>query len=448
MALRALPRSQVRPHPDADYYALYGIFKSSNYPHPGTETFPHTHDFVALNPADAPMLKHLRPISRKPTIASTIWKARRIKFASDAEKEAAEKAIREQVKQIEDVYPYSEKAYAMSEATPVNAHVFIKGEPKTLGPEVPRGFLTILGGQKIPAAETGSGRLELANWVADRKNPLTARVMVNRVWKWHFGQGLVSTPDDFGVRGEKPSHPELLGLSGRAVHGRRLVHEEVAPDDRTLADLSTGQRRQPARQRKRRGQRSYHWRFDRRRLEAEEIRDSLLAVSGNLDPAPGRQQPFPPEMEWKYTQHEPFLAAYDTNQRAVYLMQQRIRRQPFLDLFDGADPNAVTGSRPLTTSALQALFTMNDPFFHEQAAALARRTETRHRSDLERLRYAYQLVYGRLPAPEEIRETREYLSKARAALAGSGMKEDRKYREAWASLMRVLLSSNEFLSLD
>ena len=86
----------------------------------------------------------------------------------------------------------------------------VRGEPGTLGPEVPRGFLTILGGQKLPPDEKGSGRLELAQWITDPKNPLTARVIVNRVWAWHFGQGIVATPDDFGARGEPPTHPELL----------------------------------------------------------------------------------------------------------------------------------------------------------------------------------------------------------------------------------------------
>jgi hypothetical protein len=190
------------------------------------------------------------------------------------------------------------------------------------------------------------------------------------------------------------------------------------------------------------------WRFNPRRLDAEEIRDSLLAVSGNLDPSPGGEQPFPPEMQWRYTQHEPFMADYASNKRSVYLMQQRIRKQPFLDLFDGADPNAVTGLRPVTITALQALYTMNDPFFHQQADALAVRVGMRYGPDLARLRYAYKLVYGRAPAPDEIRETRQFLTRAKESLDGSALPEDRKYREVWASLMRVLLSSNEFFTLD
>jgi hypothetical protein len=153
-------------------------------------------------------------------------------------------------------------------------------------------------------------------------------------------------------------------------------------------------------------------------------------------------------MQWRYTQHEPFMADYASNKRSVYLMQQRIRKQPFLDLFDGADPNAVTGLRPVTITALQALYTMNDPFFHQQADALAVRVGMRYGPDLARLRYAYKLVYGRAPAPDEIRETRQFLTRAKESLDGSALPEDRKYREVWASLMRVLLSSNEFFTLD
>ncbi len=159
------------------------------------------------------------------------------------------------------------------------------------------------------------------------------------------------------------------------------------------------------------------WKFNPRRLDAEEIRDALLAISGNLDMTPGKEQPFPPEMQWKYTQHEAFLANYDTNKRSVYLMQQRIRRQPFLELFDGPDPNAVTGVRPVTTSALQALYTMNDPFFHEQADALAVRVAMRYSTDEDRVRYAYMLVYGRPPAPDEILDARQFLTQ-RARIAG------------------------------
>src|SRR6185295_16627965 len=146
----------------------------------------------------------------------------------------------------------------------------------------------------------------------------------------------------------------------------------------------------------------------------------------------------PPEMSWKYTQHQPFIAnetVFANNKRSVYLMQQRIRRQPFLDLFDGSDPNAVTGARPLTTTALQALYTMNDPFFHEQSDALAVRVGMAYSGDPEPLNYAYSLLYGRSPAPEEVRDARQFLASARGSLGGTAVPDYKKNREAWASLM-------------
>jgi len=270
---------------------------------------------------------------------------------------------------------------------------------------------------------------------------------VNRVWQWHFGQGLVATPDDFGTRGERPSHPELLDyLASRFMAGGWSIKKlhKLMLLSRTYQSATGDNPRNAAKD----PANKFLWKFNPRRLDAEEIRDAWLALSGPLDLTPAREQPFPPEMQWKYTQHEPFLANYASSKRSVYLMQQRIRKQPFLDLFDGADPNSVTGSRPVTTTALQALYTLNDPFFHEQADALALRVGMREGSDLARLRYAYRLVYGRVPAPDEIREARKYLTSARESLASTPMLEDRTYREAWASFMRVLLSSNEFLTLD
>src|SRR5207247_2764806 len=163
------------------------------------------------------------------------------------------------------------------------------------------------------------------------------------------------------------------------------------------------------------------------RLYAQERRYTFLTISRNLDPTPGGEHPSTPEMSWKYSQHQPFIGKeqdFATNRRSVYLMQQRIRRQPFLDLFDGPDPNSVTGVRPVTTTALQALYTMNDPFFHTQADALAVRIGMAYGTDLERLNYAYRLLYARAPSPDEVRECRQFLAQARASLAGAAVPED------------------------
>jgi hypothetical protein len=438
------------PVPTSDYYALYGIFKSTAYPHAGTEIYPHTYGFSALNPGDAERLKQVE--SQLSGLDNRIEdiKAGKIKFASDDEKRRAEQENQNNLRRWSNQYPYLQKAYAVSEGRPANAKIMVRGEPAQLGPEVARGFLTVLGGQKVPSDEKGSGRLELAEWITDPKNPLTARVIVNRVWQWHFGQGIVATPDDFGARGEPPTHPELLdyltsrfiesGWSIKKLH--RMILLTRAYQMSSAFDAASALKD---------SKNQYLWHFHRRRLDAEELRDSFLAVSGNLDPAPGAEQPFAPEMSWKYTQHTPFIAKeqdFATNKRSVYLMQQRIRKQPFLDLWDGADPNAVTGVRPVTTTALQALYTMNDPFFHAQADALAVRVGMAYGSDLERLNYAFKLLYGRTPSLDEVRDCRQFLTQARPSLGGTAVPEDRKNRESLAALMRVLMSANEFVTLE
>jgi hypothetical protein len=271
---------------------------------------------------------------------------------------------------------------------------------------MPRRFLKVLGGQELPKDCAGSGRLELAGWLTDPANPLTARVMVNRIWQHHFGKGLVATPSDFGTRGQPPSHPELLdylaerfiesGWSIKAMHrlillsatyqqgsivealkrssveaegttlaSNSLSHastlqrfnastvsaDSIDPDDRLLSH------------------------FPRQRLDAKEIRDALLYLGGMLDLTPGGAHPFPLEYQWEFTQHNPFSALYESNKRSVYVMQQRIKKQPFFAMFDGADPNASTAERPVTTTPLQALFMMNDPFAHAQAEQFASRLQ-------------------------------------------------------------------------
>jgi hypothetical protein len=283
--------------------------------------------------------------------------------------------------------------------------------------------------------------------VTDPKNPLTARVMVNRIWQHHFGKGIVQTPNDFGTRGKAPTHPELLdylaarfiesGWSIKATHKLMMLsraYQMSSDDDPSNAAIDANN--------------DYLWKFNRRRLSAEEVRDSMLVISGNLDSTVGGAHPFPPENEWKYTQHRPFVAQYDTNRRSVYLMQQRIKGHPFLELFDGADPNATTGERAISTTPIQALFMMNDPFAHEQADGFAVRIGLAHREDAERISFAYQLAFGRAPTKEEIRTGEDFLRECRVAVKETRMPVDRQPRVALASFARVLFSSNEFMYVD
>ena len=320
-------------------------------------------------------------------------------------------------------------AYAVADLEGRNVRLHKRGDPEQPGDEIPRRWLTVLGGDSV-ASDSGSGRRQLAEWVSGR--PLAARVMVNRIWAWHFGRGLVPTLNDFGFRGEAASHPELLdwlaarfvagGYSIRDLHrvilGTRAwqqaaaVPSAVDPENRLLAG------------------------FRRRRLTAEELRDSLLAVSGQLDLTPGEGHPFPAEKTWTFSQHAPFNAVYETSRRSAYLMVQRQRRHPFLALFDGADPNASTPLRQITTMPTQALYFINDPFFHGQAAAAAAAVAAPP-DDAARLTQLFERILQREPTANERSEAAAFLN------AWPGNRQ-----EAWEAWTRVMLAGNEFLHVE
>jgi Protein of unknown function (DUF1553) len=356
-------------------------------------------------------------------------------------------AVKARTAELDEHAPKVDKAYAVVEGLPANARIHRKGEPKNLGEEVPRGFLTILGGQVLPADHKGSGRDYLANWIADPKNPLTARVMVNRIWQYHFGKGIVPTANDFGSRGEPPTNPELLdylatqfiesGWSIKAMHRMIMLsraYQLGSADDQHNSQIDANN--------------DFFWRFNRRRLSAEEIRDSVLAVSGSLDRTMGQAHPFPAEGEWRYTQHNQFFAVYDTNRRSVYLMLQRQKKHPLMEIFDGADTNTITSPRPLSTTPLQALFLMNNQFVHQQADAFAVRIGMAYDTLPQRFNYAFLLAYGRPLKPVEVREAQDYIQKVRTELQSINTPVDQLNRAALASYLRVLLASDEFLYVD
>ncbi len=337
-------------------------------------------------------------------------------------------------------------AYALAEGTPHDEPIQLRGEPDQPGDVVPRGWIALLGGGPLPPETTGSGRLELAEWLTRPENPLTARVMVNRVWQHHFGQGLVATPNDFGLRGQPPTHPELLdylaarfvaqGWSIKALH--RLLMQSAVYQQASYQAGSPGPPTGEADLTK------WYARFPRRRLDAEEIRDAILAVCGDLEPAPGAGHPFPSPVSWGFSQHSPYQAVYDHRQRSVYLMTQRIRRHPLLALFDGADPNASTARRQPTTVPTQALFFLNDPFVHQSAEHWAGRLRQAHCHASEQLRFAYTQALGRPPSEDEAAEALAFL----AGYAAEVPAENDPETTALAALLRMLLASNEFLHVD
>ncbi|MBT5017497.1 MAG: DUF1553 domain-containing protein [Planctomicrobium sp.] len=290
----------------------------------------------------------------------------------------------------------------------------------------------MFGGETI-SAESASGREELAQWVV--QHPLFARVMVNRIWQGHFGQGLSTSPNDFGSRGNLPVQLELLNwlaaqfqahdYSAKSLH--RLILNSAAYQRSSGQEIALIEQDVENR---------FLSRFERRRLTAEEIRDSLLFVADNLDLSIGTAHPFPPESAWNYTQHTPFNAVYNSKRRSAFLMVQRQRRHPYLALFDGADPNSSTATRQETTVPTQALYFFNDSFFHSQAAAFAAQLINLPNDD-ERINSMFQKLFQRPPTLMEQETAIGFLDQYPG-----------EANEKWSALARVLMASNEFLYLD
>jgi hypothetical protein len=447
-----------------DYYGLYGIFSSTRYAFPGGEETKRPRDMVALVPqAEAARRTHerdqelaqldqrLKPLQERQMSLKAEIDAKSqpeeaiVVLRGDLAKVEGElgplKAEREKVARRE----LFETCYGVVEGTVADTRIQKRGEPTRLGPEVPRHFLNILGGDRLtPSA--GSGRRELAEWLVRASNPLTPRVIVNRLWHYHFGKGLVETTNDFGLRGRRPSHPELLEyLAGKFVAegwSLKRLHREMVLSrayQMSSADEPHGLEIDPANQ--------YLWRFDRQRLDAESIRDSILLVSGELETG-GGPHPFPPVDSWNFTQHQPFSAVYDHRQRSIYLMVQRSQRHPFLALFDGADPSASTSERSSTTTPSQALFLMNDPFIHRQSDAVAGKLLGAGADDRARVEWLYQWAYSRPPREEELGAARDFVDAYVNQLRATNVPAEGQLRTAWAALARVVLSSSEFLYLD
>ena len=471
-----------------DYYALYGVFQSTRYPFPGSENKKRQRDLVPLVSATeyaavmAPFQEEMAAIDADLEALQIERQAARDKAEgrtpavepkrTQLELLEAFRGIRAQRDALQDRLPEVPMAYAVAEGKPASARIQKRGEPFNLGEEVPRGFLSALGGGPFAEGEAGSGRRPLAEAVASAKNPLTARVMVNRIWQHHFGKGLVQTPNDFGAMGRRPTHPELLDwLASRFIEDgwsvkkfqRRLIasatwQQGVQP---ALAG-EAGERRQEANVTTDDGTGAGRagraglvdpandllWSFPRLRLDAESIRDALLSASGRLVQGSGGPHPFPPMKTWNWTQHSPFTAVYPSRHRSVYVMQQRIRRHPFFAVFDGADTNSSTGARMITTTPLQALFVMNDPFAHEQAEALAQRVAAAFPGNMvARISLAHKLLYGREATAAETSEAVLYLAGFRARLPAEQTPTERE-ASAWTSYARALMGANEFIFLD
>jgi hypothetical protein len=312
----------------------------------------------------------------------------RVGAQSQAELAAVKADIDEARKKLEPAYPF---LHGVEDSkVPVNLPLSIRGNPMNLGPEVPRHFLSMLStGDPQPFAQ-GSGRLELAEDIV--KQPIAMRVIVNRVWKGHFGTGIVDTPSNFGVGGERPTNPELLEyLAGQFVRDGmsiKKLHKQIMLS--AVYQLSTETDSQDLA--KDSGDRFY-WRMDRKRMDAEQVRDAVLMVSGNLDTSLGGPSA---DLTPAFTR------------RTVYGKVSRYKLDEYLQLFDFPSPNISAEKRFTTTVPLQRLFLMNSDFVSVEAEEFAKRVagEPDNRS---RIRKVYLLAYGREPSEQEIKLGIDYL---------------------------------------
>jgi hypothetical protein len=437
-----------------DYYALAGIFKS-------TKTMEHYRVVarwlerpLAVGDELARLENHAREVDRLKREVKSLEEAARQVADGKGPTESAESksplvSLKEQLAALEKSKPNVPFALAVTDRTVENLRIHLRGDHTTLGAEVPRRFPRILASEsQQPLSGGSSGRLELANWLVRPEHPLTSRVMVNRIWQGHFGQGLVRSSDNFGKLGEPPDHQGLLdwlarrfvdsGWSIKAVH--RLVmlssayqmstaHNERAaaidPENRLL------------------------WHASRRRLAAEEIRDAILAVGGGLDLSMGGT--LLPNKSHTYVTSTASVndVKYDNQRRSIYLPVVRSSLYEMFSAFDFADPSTANGKRPSTTVAPQALFMMNSTLVERQSRAMAEALLSAGvEGDSLRVAAAYLRAYGRPPSAAEISGALEFVGRYESHLSTQNVSAAEARVRAWQALCRAIVSASEFVYVE
>jgi Protein of unknown function (DUF1553)/Protein of unknown function (DUF1549) len=377
--------------------------------------------FAAAQPQDIP---------RAPAEVQAAWKAKvdtldaEVKQLRRIMKNATPDERQARVKRIEEIQdntpepPAGLQSMADDMAHKSEIHLLARGDYQNKGDAVgmrPLGVLLPDGAPELPR-DTEHPRAELAKWVADPENPLTARVMVNRIWQFHFGRGIVATPNDFGRMGVRPTHPELLdyladefvssGFSVKHVH--RLILNSNAYRQASSTVNTAAMEKDP--------ENKLLWKFNRRRLEAEEIRDAMLAISGTLNEKQGGPSVIVPIDQtlvsalYKPSQWAVTKDPAEHSRRSVYLLAKRNLRLPFMEVFDAPDTLGSCPRRESSTHAPQALELLNGDLANRNAELFARRLETEAGADLRKqVDLAFRLVAGRAASAKEMQQSVEFL---------------------------------------
>jgi hypothetical protein len=372
--------------------------------------------------------------------------------AKDGEKEAGSKPL-PQLKKLEEELTAFEKegpnlpaAMGVTEDKIVDVAIHVRGDPLKLGEVVPRRTPPVLCGPHAPKfSDKQSGRRELADWLVDPQHPLTARVIVNRIWRWHFGAGLVLSTDNFGLLGENPSHPELLDWLAR-----RLVANgwSIKSLHRAIVMSSTYQQSSNASKETRSldPDNRLFSRADMRRLEAEAVRDALLATSGQLDTTMGGSMLKLKNRAYFFDHTSKDLTTYDSRRRSLYLPVVRNHVYDLFQLLDFPDPAVTSGDRATTVVASQALLMLNSDIVMQAASDFADRLIVSSDSDDQRLLRLYAIAFGRAPTADEREADMLFLHKVGQTQSDNPNDAERR-RYAWTTLCHVTLAANEFMYL-
>ena len=465
------------PIPTADYYAIAGIFRSTDTFSGIAPNTKHADDRLLLTlsgtsaqhklaPKEAKEAQaHQRQIEKvqaeleatqklldeKPATAKQAKGKAKLTAAelSPADRKELRQKVRQLENRLEDLRsvpsPYTNLVMGAADGkNPINCHVLDRGDLANKGAEAPRGLLTVLkkgDGVQIPPQQ--SGRLQMARWIANPDNPLTARVMVNRVWQHLMGRGMVDTVDNFGALGNVPTHPELLDtLAVQFIEDKwsvkRLIRSIVLSRVYQLSSDHdpVSYEKDP--------ENKFYWRMERRRLDAEEIRDAMLMASGQLE----LERPEGSEvmkLENKTIFGSKGIAAlHPQNVRSVYLPIMRGLVPESLQVFDMADPNLIVGQRDVTTVPTQALYLMNNPFVMRQSEQMARRILAQDGlKPPGRVALAYRIALGRAPRPTEMTDGIKFIQEYRQSLEGAGAKTNASLA-AWTSFCQTLFAAGQF----
>jgi hypothetical protein len=452
------------PSQTSDYYGLAGIFKSSrameNYkkvarwhehvlPSPESDSLKAQYDaeVAAKKLAVEEFIAKADEEVRQTATAGASLPAK-LETLYSKETKAELKKLRDEVTKLQKTPPDLPSAMGMVEDKVVDTAIHIRGNPQKLGDLAPRHVPPAVRGPQAPQFTTAeSGRRELAQWLIDPQHPLTSRVLVNRVWRWHFGAGIVRTTDNFGLLGESPSHPELLdwlatrfvtgGWSLKSLHrlilGSSTYQQCSSPSDEALA--ADPENRLFAR-------------ANVKRLEAEAVRDALLAVCGTLDLQMGGSLLEVKNRGYFFDHTSKDMTKYSSLRRSLYLPVVRNNVYDLFQLLDFPDPAIPTGDRTATTIAPQALLALNSELVMQCAADLAGRVLADSGSDGDRHNRLIQIAYGRPATAEEIAANVAFLAKAEQSLASSEPSAENRRRQAWNILAQVVLAANEFIYVN